>query len=119
MSTHQGSNPIAQSFVKGGLHCTTCQCSNSETLFQLKNVRESQVTLGSRAPMFMRSRVIPVKDPEAQEVGENVIPNRTVWFKSVSPRPIRITIKVSSPDRPNLRPNEFCTSLQKRATSTY
>lgn len=67
--------------------------------------------------MFLQSRAIPYGNPEAYEVGDNVIPNRTVWFKSVSPRPPRITIKVSSPDRPNLRSSGISSSLQKRTFS--
>lgn len=119
MNIHQGTNLITQSMVKSGVHCSTCQCSNAESFFQWKNPTDSQVTLGKRVPMFMQSRVLLVRDPEAQEVGENVIPNKTVWFKSVSPRPNRITIKVSSPDRPNLRPSEFSSSLQKRSSSIH
>lgn len=61
----------------------------------------------------MESRVLNVNDPEAMQVGPNVIPNKTVWFKSVSPAPRKITIKVSSPDRPNLRSSLVHSSLQK------
>jgi|688.fasta_scaffold299969_1 hypothetical protein len=61
----------------------------------------------------MQSRILPNNDPAAMEVGQNVIPNKTVWFKSVSPRPTKITIKISSPDRPNLRPSQVGSSIQK------
>lgn len=74
---------------------------------------------GERVPMFMQSRAIPFNNPLANEVGQNVIPNRTVWFKSLSPRPPRITIKISSPDRPNLRSSGMTPSVQKRSVSKY
>lgn len=70
-----------------------------------------------RGSHLLTSRVVPANDPVAMEVGNNVIPNKTVWFKSVSPRPARITIRVSSPDRPNLRPSQVSGSLHKRTAS--
>ena len=70
-----------------------------------------------RESRLIQSRVVPNYDPAAMEVGQNVIPNKTVWFKSVSPRPTRITINISSPDRPNLRPSLVASSAHKRNNS--
>jgi len=66
----------------------------------------------------VQSRVLAANDPSASQVGDNVIPNRTVWFRSVSPRPTHITIRVSSPDRPNFRPSQESPEPIKRQLST-
>lgn len=95
-------------------HCPTCNCPNhgdsnewfssqvssSHNMSRLEDLRESRLTLPS--------------DPKIFEVGSKVINNRTVWFKSVSPKPSRITLKVSSPDRPNLKPSTSMTSFPQK-----
>jgi hypothetical protein len=83
-------------FAANGKHCATCQCGASEDFFRWKQ-RQSIVQPTHRPSQLLHSRIIPNNDPAAMEVGNNVIPNKTVWFKSVSPRPTKITIRVSSP----------------------
>ena len=85
-----------------GKHCTTCNCGTGDVN---NGKRLSDYIEAERISPLVKSRLLPLNDPLASEVGHNAIPNRTVWFKSVSPRPSRITIKISSPDRPNLRPS--------------
>lgn len=104
----------------GHKHCTTCQCGDNHNVFQFSGRKSAFMNTVTQVPnTLVQSRVIPKYDPTASQVGPDVIPNRTVWFRSVSPRPNRITIKVSSPDRPNLRPSEYSSSLHKRTFSSH
>lgn len=91
--------------VSGSRHCTTCQCDQHEHTLQQSQLKLSNFIETDKSSILVRSRLIPLGDPSAAEVGTNVMPDRTVWMKSVSPRPSRITIRVSSPDRPNLVPS--------------
>lgn len=98
-------------------HCPTCHCGDSHNFYQWKSQKKPVDQPTIRASRLLQSRVVPPSDPASREVGDSVIPNRTVWFKSVSSRPNRITITVSSPDKPNLRPTLTPLSLHKRACS--
>ena len=100
-----------------GKHCPSCQCTGTDNFLRWRAPREQAPIASSRISQFVHSRIVPQNDPISQEVGQNVIPNRTVWFKSVPPKPAKITIRVSSPDRPNLRPSEGTLSVHKRAPS--
>jgi hypothetical protein len=99
-----------QSQDQGSKHCTTCQCGGPEHNALLERQRLQTYIETDRTNPLVRSRLIPLNDPLSTEVGHNTVPNKTVWFKSVSPRPNRITIKVSSPDRPNLMPSQVVNS---------
>jgi hypothetical protein len=45
--------------------------------------------------------------PSTFSVGHDVIPNKIVWFRSLSPRIPKITIRYSSPPRPTFKPQQI------------
>lgn len=118
-----GNSMVTGDQTAGNRHCSTCQCGeHNHNMLQFSGRKSAFIAAISQSqvnPSLVQSRVIPLNDPTANQVGNNVIPNRTVWLRSVSPRPHKITLRISSPDRPNLRPSEYSSSLHKKTFSNY
>lgn len=114
MSNFENTSSSFASNLVEGKHCATCQCCKTESFFQWNNTPKAMSNRMSRVGTLVQTRVLPPNDPSASQVGDQVLENRTVWFRSVSPRPSKITIRVSSPDRPNLRPSQVSMSPANR-----
>ena len=88
--------------VSGSRHCTTCQCDQHEHTLQQSQLKLSNFIETDKSSILVRSRLIPLGDPSAAEVGTNVMPDRTVWMKSTlvieSLIPFSVTISVTSKD---------------------